>query len=205
MNKLTNTAKTLDGIFKFLQILAWIGCIASGVVIVLLGAALLFKLDAGILGEAFNILELGPVTFTLTSEAALSLDQVLIQALLTMAIVLAQVLVLGLLFKYVRAILSPMKDGQPFHNTVSTNLKKLAWLQIIFGIVLNILTMAEAAVTAMFFDNNLSGLLAGGNVTNVHYEVEADMTFLLIAGVLFLLSYIFHYGEELQKLSDETL
>jgi hypothetical protein len=31
------------------------------------------------------------------------------------------------------------------------------------------------------------------------------MSFLLVAGVLFLLSYVFRYAEELQKLSDETL
>ena len=36
-------------------------------------------------------------------------------------------------------------------------------------------------------------------------EHVLDGSFLVIALLLFLFSYIFRYGEELQKLSDETL
>lgn len=42
-------------------------------------------------------------------------------------------------------------------------------------------------------------------VTSVELSASLDTTFLLIAAVFFLLSYIFQYGAELQKLSDETL
>lgn len=32
-----------------------------------------------------------------------------------------------------------------------------------------------------------------------------DGTFILVAALLFLFSFVFQYGEELQRLSDETL
>ena len=44
------------------------------------------------------------------------------------------------------------------------------------------------------------GLVRGYTVTNV-----IDLSFLLIPALLFLLSYVFRYGEELQTQSDETL
>jgi hypothetical protein len=42
-------------------------------------------------------------------------------------------------------------------------------------------------------------------VTGYTYNGISDVSFLAIAVVLFLLSYIFQYGENLQRESDETL
>ena len=36
-------------------------------------------------------------------------------------------------------------------------------------------------------------------------EINLDMSFAVVFAVLYLLSYVFRYGEELQKQSDETL
>ena len=42
-------------------------------------------------------------------------------------------------------------------------------------------------------------------VTGWTYNASFDMSFLAFAFVLFLLSYIFRYGAQLQQESDETL
>jgi hypothetical protein len=42
-------------------------------------------------------------------------------------------------------------------------------------------------------------------VSHIGMNIEPDLSFLLTFGILRLLSYVFSYGEELQKLSDETV
>jgi hypothetical protein len=42
-------------------------------------------------------------------------------------------------------------------------------------------------------------------VKSVHVNVHLELGFILLAMALFLMSYIFRYGEELQRESDETL
>ena len=56
------------------------------------------------------------------------------------------------------------------------------------------------------YSDTMNALVNGSHVTAITFETESDgLTFLIVAGVLFLLSYVFRYAQELQKLSDETL
>ena len=48
-------------------------------------------------------------------------------------------------------------------------------------------------------------LLLSEKISHVEFMFVFDLSFLVVYGVLLLLSYIFRYGEELQQLSDETL
>ena len=52
---------------------------------------------------------------------------------------------------------------------------------------------------------NLNELFLSDKVTGVSVTYSCDLSFLIYALVLFLMSFIFQYGSELQKLSDETL
>ena len=105
--------------------------------------------------------------------------------------------------RYIRAILHPMTEGQPFDNAVSTNLKKLANLSIFAGIFLNLTQIVEGVMTVFAF--NLPDLMNPALVSHIGINFELDLTFLVCFGILRLLSYVFHYGEELQQLSDETV
>ena len=104
---------------------------------------------------------------------------------------------------YVREILQPMKDEKPFDTIVSTNLKKLARLSINLGVFYNIIILSEQIMTVFVYD--LPGLLISEKITHVGGMFHVDLTFLVYWAILLLLSYVFHYGEALQQLSDETL
>ena len=52
---------------------------------------------------------------------------------------------------------------------------------------------------------NLNELFLSDEITGVSVTYSCDLSFLIYALVLFLMSFIFQYGSELQKLSDETL
>ena len=52
---------------------------------------------------------------------------------------------------------------------------------------------------------NLNELFLSDKITGVSVTYSCDLSFLIYALVLFLMSFIFKYGSELQKLSDETL
>ena len=53
--------------------------------------------------------------------------------------------------------------------------------------------------------HNLNELFLSDKITGVSVTYSCDLSFLIYALVLFLMSFIFQYGSELQKLSDETL
>ena len=48
-------------------------------------------------------------------------------------------------------------------------------------------------------------LLLSEKITPVNFRYKIELGFLLVCAILLLLSYVFRYGEELQRLSDETL
>ena len=92
-----------------------------------------------------------------------------------------------------RRILRPMKEGQPFAETVSADMRRLGWLVLIAGGALSLIELFnEQTITTP-------------NDTFMVRTRQLDVTFLGVAAMLFLFSYIFRYGEELQRLSDETL
>ena len=96
-----------------------------------------------------------------------------------------------------------MIDEKPFDSIVSTNLKKLAKLSIVIGILVNIIILSEQIMTVFIYD--LPGLLISEKITHVTGMFKIDLTFLIYWAILMLLSYVFRYGESLQQLSDETL
>ena len=205
MNPLCKTAKTLDTVFKLFRIVVVIACVASVIAAAFMGAALLFDLDTETLGITDQILEIGVAKLTLAEGASLPLSNALGHSLVEMAMILVLSVATLFAISYIRAILHPMTEGEPFRDVVAVNLKKLAWLQIIYGGVRFFLDGVEQALFNHFYGDALKELLEGSKISSIVYESESDLTFLLIAGVLFLLSYVFRYAQELQKLSDETL
>ena len=105
--------------------------------------------------------------------------------------------------KIARKILKPMKEGLPFDESVSKNLKNLGILTLVGGGIWSVTKLIIDTTT--FKAYHISELFRPEIVTSVELSASLDTTFLVIAAVFFLLSYIFQYGAELQKLSDETL
>lgn len=92
-----------------------------------------------------------------------------------------------------RRILRPMKEGQPFAESISADMRRLGWLVLIAG--------GALSVIGLFFRSTI----VTPSDTLVMETHQIDLTFLVVSAILFLFSYIFRYGEELQRLSDETL
>lgn len=105
--------------------------------------------------------------------------------------------------KVLRNILLPMTEGRPFESDVPRDLRKLAWLFLAGGALMEGVNVAEQVMTGVFFP--LNEIFASDMVSKVVCSYEADFGFLIPFAALMFLSYIFDYGKELQKQSDETL
>jgi len=101
-----------------------------------------------------------------------------------------------------RRILRPMTHHRPFSGTGKL-LAKLGWVSLAVFAIENLTDYAMQYI--MENQYRFADFFLGGHITKVTYEFQPDTTFLLIAAVVFLLSGVFRYGEELQQLSDETL
>ena len=205
MKSLCKTAKALDTVFKIFRVFVIIALVASLVGALFVGGILLFDLDTEILGVQDVLLKLGPVTLTLADADAVPLQSVLGASLADLAVLVILSVASLFAIKYIRAIVHPMTEGEPFRREASVNLQKLAWLTVIYGVIRFFLDGLETFLVHHFYGQTLSQLVEGSGITKISYEISSDMTFLLVAGVLFLLSYVFRYAQELQKLSDETL
>ncbi len=207
MNKLNKTAKTLDTLFKVLEIMAKVGFVAMIVFIAILGGALLLNVDPNVVGTGYTVLELGNVSFTMAESVAPDAKTVMIHALVEMIIGIVGIFLAIKFLKCVRQITNPMTEGTPFRESIVANLKKLGWYAIALGLISNIAEVVNYVISILLYQipDLLQELFVDGMVTHVEFTTGFDWTFLLVAGVLFLMSYIFDYGAELQKLSDETL
>lgn len=105
--------------------------------------------------------------------------------------------------KLVRRILEPMKEGRPFESHIPATFKKVAWLVLIGGALTQILgIVARILITNAY---PMAEIFSSAAVAKLEYVYNMDFTFVLIAGILLFLSYIFSYGQALQKEADETL
>lgn len=203
MNNLTNSAKKLDRIFEIAHIVFGALAIASIVGVALIAVAYLFKLDPEFIGTDYENFDVGFLELEVAEGFAPNKWLVLGHAAFTL-------LVSCRLFYdgrrgigYIRQILKPMIEEKPFDSVVSTNLKKLANLSIVLGILCNIIILSEQIMTVFVYD--LPGLLISEKIVHVGGMFQIDLTFLIYWAILSLLSYVFRYGESLQQLSDETL
>lgn len=203
MKDLTRTASILDKLLNILSVFIKIGGVALVVGLIILGAGFVFDLPPQMIGTGYEHADLGFVTLTV-ADAYLPDHQTIwklvgIEMLLTLFCLISAFYMV----KAVRQILEPMKMAQPFHNIVSTNLKKLARYSCVLGIKLNLMNIISKILVIKAYDLHI--LLLSERIPQLEFHLNFDLSFLFIAAVLLLLSYIFRYGEELQQLSDETL
>ena len=112
--------------------------------------------------------------------------------------------VYGYGFHLLRNILLTMSKSLPFKDIVSTNLRKLSVLVLVGNVVLYFFNNLRYEFQYRMFD--LSNLFSNDLVSSYSMQKHAlNLSVILIAVLLFVLSCVFKYGEELQKLSDETL
>lgn len=199
--KMVKTAKALDTLFKILQriiiICAAVGVVILGVITVMEGVD-----SSTVIGTDLNIVDIGGLTFGLT-EAVAPDSTILVYAWIMMAAAVVFVAVLFYAIGVIRKILAPMTQGDPFHPTVGREIRRLAFASLAIGIIQNAMSAVEVFSVLHIFDMN--ALLQGSKIQSVTSNFNFELSFIVVFFVLLLMSYIFQYGEGLQKLSDETL
>lgn len=201
MDKLKKTAHTLSRIVKALRGISLGFCIAS--VILLLIALFLPASQIHLLIRSVDAnMSMGNVTLHLSRilEPSRPLRWP-ICALLLLAVIELGLSACGL--HLLHKILLPMSKGQPFNGSVSADLKKLGWFTLAGVLSSAILSTVADTLAISIFD--LNQLFTPGLVTGYTVNHTIDLALLFIPALLFILSYVFQYGEELQHLSDETL
>ena len=203
MKDLTKTAAILDRILQILSVCIKIAFVALLVGLALLVAAFLFDLPPQMVGTGYNRADLGFITLTV-SENYLPDHRILWgQAGMEIFLTLLCLIPAHFIARSFRAILDPMKKGEPFHNSVSIHLRKISRYICSLGIGMNLVVIISNILLVKAYDLHL--LLLSEKIPHVDFLFTFDFSFLFIAGILLLLSYVFRYGEELQQLSDETL
>ena len=196
--KITRTAGVLDTLTKTVS-----GFLSAGGIVCAVFAVLVLIFGSRMFAAGSLTLELDFLKFHLSAEyqeitAALKLY------------VMAGLLAAGTLcftaafaLTLFRRILAPMKEGRPFEAGVSENLKKAARVILIGGAAAEIFGLLEGILLTNAYP--MDEIFSSAAITETEYVFSLDLSFVLVAGVVLFLSYIFRYGQTLQQESDETL
>lgn len=204
LEKLKRMAGGLDAFFKvFLRIMI----IALAVAVVIVGSVTLLFLvkpeTAAKLSGGFLSVDVGPFTFDLEEGYAPGTGAVLAYIWAHIGLTVLTAAVIGYFIVRVRKILQPMKQGNPFHESVSAEIRRIAFASLFMGVIGNLATVLEDCSAMLLFGKE--HLIGNGRIRSVTVNIEPEPGFVIVFLVLLLISWIFRYGEELQKLSDETL
>ncbi|MBQ2689432.1 MAG: DUF2975 domain-containing protein [Solobacterium sp.] len=198
--------KTAKGLDTFAKIVGIILC--AGMVLLLVGGVLLFAVMSSQMRPSFinfsQSISVGNLTIAVKEGPAVrdpaALRRWFLAAAATAMIVMA-VICIGL--RTVRRILKPMKEGRPFDTDIPASLKRLGWIVIAGGILSSALETFSSGFLWEAYDS--TKIFNMDLVTGWTYRASFDLSFIAVAFVLFQLSYVFSYGEELQREADETL
>lgn len=202
-SKMMKTAETIDKFMKAVQGIL----IVSECLLLIAGICVWIYRNTIAANMAYltNIISFGNLSLEIAAPAGV-VDMELMAKSTTVTAVLFAVLI-GIMWygiRLFRQILEPMKNGEPFNRGVSAILRKLAFFVLIAGILEQIFTMVASRLMMQAYD--LAKLINMEVVSHytMNYSVNLGST---VVGtvVLLLLAYVFHYGEELQRESDETL
>ena len=206
MDKLMKTAKKLDTFFKVVQKIMKVTMIVMVCVLGVLTITYIVNPSA-IIAYGFYSIDIGPLTIKLT-EGYSPKDNKMVLFYAWIIIGLAAIAIVAIYYAFgqIRKILQPMSEGNPFHPTVSVNIRKIAYVSVVLGIVANIVSFVETFIALGMIESlNLLQHVQEGTIQSVTSNYSFDFTFLVVFFILLLMSYIFSYGEELQQQVDETL
>ena len=197
--KIMKTAKIVDRIMKILQGFAIAGMIVAAVL-----AVCTAFLGDKMIADA-SVLKLGPAKLTLAGDMAEYLDRpwAIVSVFADLAALFTVSLAAWFIMRALRGILAPMKEGGVFAEGASKNVRKLALAVLIGGGAAEF--VSRIAYVIEFKAYNADVIFNRAIVSAVDAGSRLSPWFLITAGILFFLSYVFRCGEKLQKESDETL
>ena len=195
--KMITTARNLDSIFKFTEGFMKAFAIVFAVFFVLMK---IFK-EKMVMGS-FS-LDLDFVKLHLTGEYGAATGLILnhIDMILISGCLGCIAIRYGL--KVIRSILAPMKEGRPFDGEVPAGLRKLAWICLAGGGLIQLLRIASRILLVNALPMDV--IFSSPAIESVEYVYMFDFGFVWMFIVMILLARIFEYGQKLQQESDETL
>ena len=200
MKNLSKSAKILS---VLLNLLYW-GLLLGGLFYAFATAYGFFNLvrDPDAVLPTINGITLDYLEFYSSSGIKVDRQAFLTVTLLSLAVYLIQVPLMCYGIQLLRKVLRPIIDQRPFSGT-TTILKRMGFISLLIAVVCNLTDW----MLVYYIDHgyNLSQLFQGSSITRFTFHYQLDSTFLIVALVVFVLSGVFRYGEELQQLSDETL
>lgn len=205
MERLSKTAKGLDTFFKVIYYIWLVGTVLSVVVILFAlylttGGMNLFG-DIGI--SMLRELDFGSIAINLSSKVVLPEEIGLYYCIVSLIVGFLGIPITYLMIRFTRNILKPMIEKEPFHETLAINLKRLAWLVLVDGLLKEGYELINSIFIRRYIDWNT--LFYNEYITGVQIDYTFNTTFIIFAIALYMLSHVFKYGQELQQLSDETL
>ena len=156
-----------------------------------------------IIREIENTLTVGVLELEVTENGILGAEKTNNLLAVSALIAAVQFAVAYVFVRILRKLISPVIEGNIFHPAVAENIKKLAIYVLIGGFISELLNFAGSAVVLAAYD--LSAMFNEGLVANHSLTFEMNDNFIVYAGIIYLLSFVFKYGAELQAQVDETL
>ena len=199
MEKMKKTAKGLDVFFKIMQDLALAGMIVLAVLNII---GLVIGYDKIVDQKSLNLTTSINGFIINPEDLVFKVMELRRAVLLISAVGLVALVTAWVGIRLIRQILEPMKEGEPFRVGTGDKIKKMGWFTIGAGVLINIF---EAFIKVYVAQAMISASAGMGEPVSFGVQHQINMDFIVIAFILFLVSYIFRYGEELQELSDETL
>ena len=102
-----------------------------------------------------------------------------------------------------RSVLAPAKEGRPFDGEATAGLRKLAWVILAGGGLIQLLGILGRVWLVKSLPMDV--IFSSPAIESVEYVFTLDFGFVWMFFVVLLLSRIFEYGQVLQQESDETL
>lgn len=196
--KFMNAAKSWDTVAKVCRSLFH----AAGIV------CLIFALLVLILGEKMYVpgsfsLDLDFIKLYLTDECLTETGWIRLFVMTALVTVGAVCFITAYGIGQLRGILAPMKEGRPFEESAPRKLRRIAWTILTGGLVVQLSAPVERFILTKACP--MEQIFASPVITKIEYSYTMDFGFVLVACIMFFLSYVFSYGQKLQQESDETL
>lgn len=155
------------------------------------------------IGEIDTVLEFGAVNLKVDESVIIDADRTNnILAVFSLVSAL-QFIIAWALIKIVRKFIAPMKDGNIFDASVPKAIKDLAYYVFIGGLLAEICNTLGSFL--IMFGYDIDSLFNYAVVKTYSLNFEINGNFIVYAAIIYLFSYVFKYGAELQTQVDETL
>lgn len=183
-----------------LKIVRWV-CLIS--VVLLIGLSLFFAFNKDVYNTLFGSIRIDFLQLMFKDDTALQKDTMSMWLPLILLITAIFIFIIYKSIQTIESICTITMDHTPFDVRVSNHIKNLAKYILVGGIVFNILEVCRIMQFKQTINFDL--LFNTKYVTQINFDIRLHLSFLVFAVLIYLLSYIFRYGQELQQLSDETL